>query len=123
MKKTSLPITAAHSLMGGCRKFVSELIRVTAPSGRVIIVTWCHRNLLAGESSLRPDEKSLLDRINEAYYLPPWCSLNDYKGLFGAFRLKPRTRCNACDTVSTSASYLGYIRLVTRKINHSYNEE
>lgn len=30
--------------------FVNELIRVAAPGGRIIIVTWCHRDLEAGES-------------------------------------------------------------------------
>jgi tocopherol O-methyltransferase len=24
-------------------KFVGELCRVTAPGGRIIVVTWCHR--------------------------------------------------------------------------------
>jgi tocopherol O-methyltransferase len=66
-----------------CRKFVSELHRVTLPGGKVIICTWCHRNLLAGEATLKPNEQVLLDRINEAYYLPPWCSLHDYEVIFG----------------------------------------
>ena len=33
--------------------FVNELIRVAAPGGRIIIVTWCHRDLEAGESAGR----------------------------------------------------------------------
>jgi len=53
------------------KKFVSELVRVTAPGGRIIIVTWCHRELKAGES-LTGKEKRLLDRINDAYFLPAW---------------------------------------------------
>ena len=28
------------------KKFVEELFRVTAPGGRIIIVTWCHRWVL-----------------------------------------------------------------------------
>lgn len=52
-----------------------------APGGHVIVVTWCHRVLAPGES-LRPEEKSLLDRICEAYYLPAWCSIEDYRALF-----------------------------------------
>jgi tocopherol O-methyltransferase len=56
---------------------------VAKPGGKVAVVTWCHRNLLPGEASLRPEEQSVLDRINEAYYLPKWCSQNDYKKLFG----------------------------------------
>eukprot|EP00475_Leptophrys_vorax_P033151 TRINITY_DN51871_c0_g1_i1.p1 TRINITY_DN51871_c0_g1~~TRINITY_DN51871_c0_g1_i1.p1 ORF type:complete len:384 (-),score=-3.94 TRINITY_DN51871_c0_g1_i1:188-1339(-) len=61
-------------------KFVGELARVAAPGGRVIIVTWCHRNLdvAAGETELKADEKALLQRICDAYYLPAWCSPDDY---------------------------------------------
>jgi len=29
--------------------FVKELVRVTTPGGRVIIVTWCHRELKSSE--------------------------------------------------------------------------
>ncbi|CAN6246442.1 unnamed protein product [Urochloa humidicola] len=60
------------------RKFVSELARVAAPGGTIIIVTWCHRNLEPSEASLKPDELSLLKRICDAYYLPDWCSPSDY---------------------------------------------
>ncbi|MQL95407.1 hypothetical protein Taro_028076 [Colocasia esculenta] len=59
-------------------KFVSELARVAAPGGIIAIVTWCHRDLLPSEKSLRPDEVSLLKRICDAYYLPAWCSAADY---------------------------------------------
>ncbi|PSC68197.1 gamma-tocopherol methyltransferase isoform A [Micractinium conductrix] len=65
-------------------QFVSELARVCAPGGRVIVVTWCHRVLAPGEKELRPEEQSLLDRICEAYYLPTWCSVADYQRLFEA---------------------------------------
>lgn len=37
-------------------QFVNELTRVAAPGGRIIIVTWCHRDLDEGENSLKPDE-------------------------------------------------------------------
>lgn len=63
-------------------KFVGELARVCAPGGRVIIVTWCHRDVQPGEQSLTDSEQRLLDRINEAYYLPAWCSISDYRRLF-----------------------------------------
>jgi tocopherol O-methyltransferase len=65
-------------------RFVNELVRVTAPGGRVIIVTWCHRVLADGESALKPNEQALLDRICQAYYLPAWCSIADYERLFRA---------------------------------------
>ena len=63
-------------------KFVGELARVCAPGGRVILVTWCHRELAPGETELRADEKDLLRRICDAYYLPAWCSAGQYKELF-----------------------------------------
>ena len=59
-------------------KFVNELMRVVAPGGRIIIVTWCHRELKQGESSLEPRELRLLDKINDAYYLPDWVPASDY---------------------------------------------
>ncbi|KAK9845406.1 hypothetical protein WJX81_005726 [Elliptochloris bilobata] len=65
-------------------KFVGELARVCMPGGRIIIVTWCHRNLQPGESGLSADEQALLDRICEAYYLPAWCSVDDYCRIFEA---------------------------------------
>eukprot|EP00850_Spirogloea_muscicola_P004175 SM000017S02915 [mRNA] locus=s17:1138125:1139441:+ [translate_table: standard] len=60
------------------RKFMGELARVAAPGGRIIVVTWCHRDLAPGEASLAPSEQALLDRICDAYYLPAWCSAADY---------------------------------------------
>ena len=71
-----------HSPAADKPQFVSELARVCAPGGRVIIVTWCHRVLGPGEAGLRDEEQSLLDRICEAYYLPAWCSIADYERLF-----------------------------------------
>ena len=65
------------------KRFVGELVRICAPGGRVIVVTWCHRVLGAGET-LRPDEEELLRKICDAYFLPAWCSAADYKKLFDA---------------------------------------
>ena len=70
------------------RQFVSELTRVVKPGGRVIIVTWCHRDLEAGEEGLRPREERLLRTINRAFYLPRWCSVADYVGLARDFGLQ-----------------------------------
>lgn len=64
------------------KRFVDELIRVAAPGGRVIIVTWCHRVLDPGEETLTAEETTLLDQICDAYYLPQWCSVDDYVSLF-----------------------------------------
>ncbi|KAG0582598.1 hypothetical protein M758_3G073000 [Ceratodon purpureus] len=60
------------------KQFMGELARVAAPGGRIILVTWCHRDLLPGEKSLKPDEQELLNKICDAYYLPAWCSPSDY---------------------------------------------
>jgi tocopherol O-methyltransferase len=63
------------------KKFVNELMRVVAPGGRIIIVTWCHRDLESGELSLSRKEERILAKINRAYYLPKWCSVDDYTKL------------------------------------------
>lgn len=42
----------------------------------------CCRNLQPGETQLKPNEEALLDSICKAYYLPKWCSINDYEELF-----------------------------------------
>jgi tocopherol O-methyltransferase len=72
------------------KKFVNELVRVTAAGGgKVIVVTWCHRVLKPGtETELTGREKLLLDLICRAYYLPAWCSVADYEGLFKEAGLK-----------------------------------
>lgn len=59
-------------------QFVNELLRVAMPGGRIILVTWCHRDLELGEPSLSRKEERLLAKINRAYYLPKWCSVDDY---------------------------------------------
>lgn len=73
------------------QKFVNELMRVVAPGGRIILVTWCHRDLERGEPSLSAKEEKILARINRAYYLPKWCSVEDYTKLLekeGAVNIK-----------------------------------
>ncbi|XP_050380424.1 tocopherol O-methyltransferase, chloroplastic isoform X2 [Argentina anserina] len=69
-------------------KFVDELVRVAAPGATIIIVTWCHRDLDASEPSLKPDEKKLLDKICNAFYLPAWCSTADYLKLLESYSLE-----------------------------------
>ena len=70
------------------KKFVGELARVCAPNGQILIVTWCHRNLKENETELKEDEQKLLKRICDAYYLPAWCSSDDYVKLMKAEGLK-----------------------------------
>eukprot|EP00596_Hydrurales_sp_CCMP1899_P010675 CAMPEP_0119033482 /NCGR_PEP_ID=MMETSP1177-20130426/523_1 /TAXON_ID=2985 /ORGANISM="Ochromonas sp, Strain CCMP1899" /LENGTH=329 /DNA_ID=CAMNT_0006990255 /DNA_START=180 /DNA_END=1169 /DNA_ORIENTATION=+ len=60
------------------KDFVNELFRVTVPGGRIIIVTWCHRELLDGETKLKDKEYRLLDKINDAYFLPEWAPASTY---------------------------------------------
>lgn len=78
-------------------QFVSELARVVAPGGTIILVTWCHRDLSPSEESLKPEEKALLDKICSAYYLPDWCSTTDYVKLLESLSLQvPNLTINAC---------------------------
>jgi tocopherol O-methyltransferase len=65
------------------KQFINELFRVATPGGRIIIVTWVHRDLEEGEAGLTRKEERLLDAINRAYYLPKWCSTDDYIQLLG----------------------------------------
>ncbi len=53
------------------------------------------RNLRPGEEGLTADEQALLDRICEAYYLPAWCSEDDYRRICRAQGLQARPR-DAC---------------------------
>ncbi|KAG8376548.1 hypothetical protein BUALT_Bualt09G0074900 [Buddleja alternifolia] len=69
-------------------KFVNELVRVAAPGGTIIIVTWCHRDLSPSEESLRQEEIDLLNKICNAYYLPAWCSTADYVKLLQSLSLE-----------------------------------
>ena len=50
----------------------------------------CCRNLEEGETELKGNEKLLLDLICKAYYLPEWCSINDYRAIFEAQGLRVR---------------------------------
>jgi ubiquinone/menaquinone biosynthesis C-methylase UbiE len=45
-------------------KFIAEMVRVLKPGGRLIIATWCHRELGVGEA-LSPAEEDLLSNIND----------------------------------------------------------
>ncbi|XP_020704811.1 probable tocopherol O-methyltransferase, chloroplastic isoform X2 [Dendrobium catenatum] len=81
-------------------KFVRELARVAAPGGIIIIVTWCHRDLLPSEEELKPDEINLLNKICKAYYLPKWCSAADYVHIAGSLPLQDIKRADWSDNVA-----------------------
>ena len=70
------------------------------PGGRLIVVTWCHRDLAAGESALLPKEERLLRLINRAYYLPRWCSVARYVDLIGASGLTGIKRDDWTDDIA-----------------------
>ena len=40
--------------------FMHELFRIAKPGGKVVVVTWCHRELKEGEKELSDKEKKLL---------------------------------------------------------------
>ena len=67
---------------------MSELARVAAPGGTIIMVTWCHRDLKPGEEALQAWEQTLLNRICDAFYLPAWCSTADYVDLLQSLSLR-----------------------------------
>jgi tocopherol O-methyltransferase len=65
----ALFVCAAWSMESGehmpdKKRFVNELFRVTKPDGRIIIVTWCHRELRPGETKLASWELKLLNKIS-----------------------------------------------------------
>ncbi|KAG6434023.1 hypothetical protein SASPL_105643 [Salvia splendens] len=82
------------------KKFVNELVRVAAPGGTIIIVTWCHRDLSPSEESLLPEEKNLLDRICRAFYLPEWCSTADYVSLLTSLSMEDVKSADWSDNVA-----------------------
>ena len=55
----------------------------------LFVYAFC-RNLEEGETELKGNEKLLLDLICKAYYLPEWCSINDYRAIFEAEGLRVR---------------------------------
>lgn len=61
---------------------------MAAPGATIIIVTWCHRDLSPSEESLKTDEKELLKKICDSFYLPAWCSTADYVKLLQSLSLE-----------------------------------
>ena len=63
------------------QKFMSEMERVAKPGGRIILVTWCCRELQPGEAAFSDGDQRLLDRLCAAYFLPPWVPLSTYSSI------------------------------------------
>ena len=72
------------------------------PGGRLIVVTWCHRDLGRG-GRLNFPERAILGLINYCYYLPKWCSGADYARLFAAQR--GVTARGVCDWTANIAPF------------------
>ncbi|KAJ8442702.1 hypothetical protein Cgig2_001795 [Carnegiea gigantea] len=60
---------------------------VAAPGATIIILTCCHRDFSPSEESLKPEEKKLLKKICDAYYLKT-CSPTTYVQLCESFFLQ-----------------------------------
>lgn len=63
-------------------QFFREARRILRPAGRLIFVTWCHRDT---PPALAPSEQRLLQRIYDVYHLPYVLSLADYSDLAQEF--------------------------------------
>mgnify|MGYP000064722967 CR=1 FL=1 len=60
-------------------KFIQECYRVLKPSGRLIMVTWCHRS--TDTAQLTADEQKHLAEIYSVYCLPYVISLPQYEAI------------------------------------------
>lgn len=81
-------------------RFVENLVNACAPGGRILLVTWCHRDLQEGETQLTKFERALLGVINRCYYLPQWCSVADYNRLFRAKGMTNITTADWTDNIA-----------------------
>lgn len=81
------------------KQFISELKRVATPGGKIVVVTWCHRDLKPGEDLTRV-EKALLKFINSIYFLPPWVSVDDYVKLANEAGLQNVRRADWTENVT-----------------------
>lgn len=57
-------------------QFFSELVRVAAPGGTIVITSLCHRDTEA--EPLTPDEEVTLKRLGEPMHLASWYSVSGY---------------------------------------------
>ncbi|KAF6174904.1 hypothetical protein GIB67_026392 [Kingdonia uniflora] len=71
-------------------KFVSELVRIAAPGGTIILTTLCLGDLTPNEESLKPQERELLQSLCKSMYLLEWISCAHYAYLFKSHTMKVR---------------------------------
>ena len=62
-------------------KFLQECYRVLKPGGKMIMVTWCHRETDSVAGDLTPDEIAHLKEIYRVYCLPYVISLSEYRAI------------------------------------------
>lgn len=62
-------------------KFIQECYRVLKPGGKMIMVTWCHRETDSVAGELTPDEVAHLKEIYRVYCLPYVISLSEYRAI------------------------------------------
>ncbi|KAJ0970915.1 hypothetical protein J5N97_018874 [Dioscorea zingiberensis] len=88
---SSVQIQRAETLAiskGLADKFMSELSRVTAPGGIIIVTCVCHRDLKPYEDSLPPEEDNVMNKINTAFYHPECYSPSDFVKLAKSLSLQ-----------------------------------
>ena len=62
-------------------KFLQECYRVLKPGGKMIMVTWCHRETDSVAGELTADEVAHLKEIYRVYCLPYVISLSEYRAI------------------------------------------
>lgn len=69
------------------KAYVEEMTRVLKPGGRIVIATWCQRDI--GDTPFNEYEKKMLNFLYNEWTHPFFISINDYKDLMeGTGKLK-----------------------------------
>lgn len=69
-------------------QFLRECYRMLKPGGRLILATWCHRDLTPPHPPLTPQEESHLAMLYRLYHLPYVISLSEYQRMAQALPLQ-----------------------------------
>ncbi|KAF6173917.1 hypothetical protein GIB67_039868, partial [Kingdonia uniflora] len=96
-------------------KFVSELVRVTAPGGTIILATSCLGDLTPNEESLKPQERELLQSLCESIYLLEWISCAHYADLFKSHTMKVRKQLYIQGNSATHANLVVLDKLIAAR--------